>query len=361
MSQTLQPTGSLQPAARLERARAKEIKCVVWDLDETLWYGVLLEQSEVVLREGVREVIETLDARGILQSVASRNDHRHAMSRLEAFGLSQYFLYPQINWGPKSASIRAIAESINIGLDTLAFVDDQAFERDEVRFAVPEVLCIDAARVLEIPKLPEMNPRFITEDSRRRRDMYLADIGRKQLEESFDGPQEDFLASLEMAFSIRAAEEEDLKRVEELTIRTNQLNTTGYSYSYEELEQLRRSPDHLLLVAGLDDKYGTYGKIGVALVEKKPGVWNLRLLLMSCRVLSRGVGSLLINHIRELAFDAGVRLEAEMVITDRNRMMHMTYRFLGFTELTANGAHLVLEAPAGLPPKAPAYVRVLVG
>ena len=78
MSQTLQPAGSVQLAARPERARAKEIKCVVWDLDETLWYGVLLEQSEVVLREGVREVIETLDARGILQSVASRNDHRHA-------------------------------------------------------------------------------------------------------------------------------------------------------------------------------------------------------------------------------------------------------------------------------------------
>jgi FkbH-like protein len=361
MSQgALESTTSLAGAGlRTERSHAKEIKCVVWDLDETLWHGVLLEQSECRLREGVREAIATLDARGILQSVASRNDHAHAMGRLEALGLNEYFLYPQINWGPKSASLRAIADKLNIGLDTLALIDDQPFERDEVRFASPEVMCIDAAELSELTRLPELNPRFITEDSQRRRKMYLADIERKQLEEDFSGPQEEFLESLSMVFSIFAAKEDDLKRVEELTIRTNQLNTTGYAYSYEQLDGFRSSPDHWLLVAGLDDKYGTYGKIGVALVEKGATSWNLRLLLMSCRVLSRGVGSLLINHVREAANAAGVPLLAEMITTDRNRMMHMTYRFLGFTEISANGAHLVLQAPAGPPAKAPHYVRVV--
>lgn len=342
-----------------EPQRRKETKCVVWDLDETIWNGILSEQSNVSLKPGIREVLETLDARGILHSIASRNDHAQAMSKLVELGLDHYFIYPQIGWGAKSQSVRAVAERINIGVDTLAFVDDQAFERDEVQYNVPEVMCLDAASLMDIPKLPEMNPRFITEDSKRRRQMYLADAARKQLEDTYTGPQEEFLSSLNMVFTISRAREEDLKRAEELTVRTHQLNTTGYTYSYEELDALRVSPKHLLLIAGLDDRYGTYGKIGLALVEKHPELWSIRLLLMSCRVLSRGVGSVLINHIRTLARDAGVKLQAEMIMTDRNRMAYMTYRFIGFHEVAANGSNVVLECDAGPLPGSPSYLKVV--
>lgn len=347
-------------AATASKHKAREIKCLVWDLDHTLWDGILLEQDDVRLRPGVREVLELLDERGILHSIASRNEPQHALERLRRLGVAEYFLYPQIGWSAKSESMRHIAQSINIGLDTLAFVDDQAFERDEVRFSCPEVLCLDAAEVHAIPHLPEMNPRFVTEDSRRRRQMYLADLERKTVEESFEGPQEEFLASLEMVFEIHAARQEDLKRAEELTVRTNQLNTTGYTYTYDELDALRRSPDHLLLVAGLDDRYGTYGKIGLALVEKKPGLWTIRLLLMSCRVMSRGVGSILINYVRRLARQAGARLQAEMITTERNRMMYMTYRFLNFKEVSAQDRHLVLECPGDALPAFPPYVKLVL-
>jgi FkbH-like protein len=353
-------TESLTVAAPRETARVKEVKCVVWDLDDTLWEGVLLEHGGQVLRPGVRAILQTLDARGILHSIASRNDHDHAMARLKALGIDEFFLYPQIGWHAKSQSVRAIAERINIGIDTLAFVDDQPFERDEVHFACPGVLCLDAAALLEIPGLPQLNPRFVTEDSRQRRRMYLADIERRKTEESFEGPEHEFLASLGMTFTIRAAQEEDLKRAEELTARTNQLNTTGYTYSYEELDALRHSPEHLLLIAGLEDRYGTYGKIGLALTEKRPGTWNIRLLLMSCRVMSRGVGNILINHIRSLAHEAGVALTAEMVTTDRNRMMYMTYKFLGFTETSVDGPRVLFTAAVEPPPPAPAYVTVVV-
>jgi len=342
-----------------ETQRQKEIKCVVWDLDDTVWNGILSEQSNVSLKSGIREVLETLDARGILHSIASRNDHTQAMSKLREFGLDQYFLYPQISWGAKSQSVRAVAECINIGVDTLAFVDDQAFERDEVKHSLPEVMCLDAASLKDIAKLPAMNPRFITEDSARRRQMYLADAARKLIEENYTGPQEEFLSSLDMVFTISKAREEDLKRAEELTVRTHQLNTTGYTYSYEELNALRLSPEHVLLIAGLDDRYGTYGKIGLALVEKHPGLWSIRLLLMSCRVLSRGVGGVFINHIRTLARDAGVKLQAEMIMTDRNRMAYMTYKFLGFREVDVNGSNVVLECEAGPVPAVPPYLKVL--
>jgi FkbH-like protein len=323
----------------------QKIKCLVWDLDNTLWNGILLEDSEVRLRDGVQEIIQTLDKRGILQSIASRNEHDHAMAKLAEFGLAEYFLYPQVNWNSKADNIRNIAKKLNIGIDTFAFIDDQAFEREEVNFFVPEVLCLDAADLASVPDLPQMHPRFITEDSARRRQMYLSDLQREAVEEEFAGPKEDFLATLNMVLTIAPAQEEDLKRAEELTVRTHQLNTTGDTYSYEELDRFRQSDKHILLIAGLEDKYGTYGKIGLVLIECGEQAWTIKLLLMSCRVMSRGVGSVLINHIRNAAQKKGVRLLAEFVANDRNRMMYMTYKFAHFKEKgkAADGKRLILE------------------
>src|SRR3990172_7699845 len=319
----------------------KKIKCVVWDLDNTLWHGVLAENDEVSLKQEVVTIIETLDRRGILQSVASKNDFDQVMAQLEVFGLHDFFLYPQINWNSKAAAIRNIAESINIGLNTIAFIDDQPFERHEVNFTYPEVLCIDAGNVDTILELPQMKPHFVTEDSKNRRLMYMSDIKRSKLEQAFQGPQEAFLATLDMVFTLSDATEDDLQRAEELTVRTNQLNTTGYTYSYEELKHFCLSESHKLVVASLTDKFGPYGKIGLALIEKKPDVWIIKLLLMSCRVMSRGVGTILINHIRKEAKRHGVKLHAEMIPNDRNRMMYITYKFSSFTEIHHNN-HVVI-------------------
>ncbi|MER5466535.1 HAD-IIIC family phosphatase [Streptomyces sp. NPDC002668] len=336
------------------------VKCVVWDLDNTVWDGVLLEDGDVKLRPGVAEVIRTLDERGILHSVASRNDHDAALAKLQEFGLAEYFLYPQINWGNKSDSVKAVAEAINIGIDTLAFVDDQPFERDEVAHTHAQVLCIDALDAERIPQLPRMQPRFVTADSRERRHLYRADAQRKQAEETHQGTDEDFLASLDMRFTISAAKELDLQRAEELTVRTNQLNATGYTYSYEELDAFRRSPGHDLLVAGLQDTYGSYGKIGLALVERGDAVWTVKLLLMSCRVMSRGVGSVLLGHLIRSAHEAGVKLQAEFVPTSRNRTMFVTYKFSGFREIARNGDVSVLEHDGARIPNFPPYMDVTV-
>ncbi|HLH61199.1 MAG TPA: HAD-IIIC family phosphatase [Ktedonobacteraceae bacterium] len=348
------------PGKASAQSKKQSMKCVVWDLDNTLWNGTLLEDEQVSLRDEVIHVIKTLDERGILNSIASKNEYDIAMHKLEELGIREYFLYPQIHWNSKADSLKSIAQSINIGIDTLAFVDDSDVELAEIAFTLPQVLCINARDIGMILAMPEMNPRFITEDSSKRRLMYLSDIERDRAEKAFNGPNEAFLATLEMVFTLARAREEDLRRAEELTVRTHQLNTTGYTYSYDELNAFRQSDTHKLFIAGLDDRFGTYGKIGLVLVECRPEVWTIKLLLMSCRVMSRGVGTILINYLLQQAKDAGVRLRAEFVPTDRNRMMYVTYKFGGFKEVEQNGNLVILENDLSHIQPFPPYVRVIV-
>lgn len=343
-----------------EKQLRKTVKCVVWDLDNTLWDGILLEDDTISLQADTVDIIKVLDSRGILHSIASRNEHSLAMQRLEAAGLHEFFLYPQITWNSKAASIKEIARSLNIGLDTIAFVDDQAFERDEVAFSIPEVLCLSLEDVSKMLDMPALNPRFITEDSKVRRQMYLSDIKREQVEKAFEGSNEQFLASLDMVFTISEAREDALQRAEELTLRTHQLNTTGYTYSYDELNEFRRSPFHKLFVSNLDDRYGTYGTIGLTLVECSEDAWTIKLLLMSCRVMSRGVGTIMLNHVMNLARQANVRLEAEFLENGRNRMMYVTYKFAGFKEKAKRGELVILENDLKHVQAFPGYVKVRI-
>jgi FkbH-like protein len=360
-SQTLQP-GITLIADKPVRGR---VKCIVWDLDNTLWDGVLLEDGEVTLRPEVAEHIRRLDQHGVLHSLASKNDHQAAMAKLTEFGLAELFLYPQINWNSKSSSIQAISTALNLGHDAFAFVDDQEFERAEVGHELPGVICVDILELDEALRRPEFRPRFVTDESAQRRLMYQGQLAREELEREFVGTNHDFLASLEMSFTIETARREDLQRAEELTVRTNQLNSTGRTYSYEELDALRESPEHLVLVASLTDKFGSYGKIGLALVEKGhaekgDSVWQLHMMLMSCRVMSRGVGMVLLNHIMMLAKQAGATMQADFVETGRNRMMQITYAFAGFREISRDGARAVLAADLSASQPPPPYVRLEV-
>jgi FkbH-like protein len=346
---------------RPARPKDGQVKCVVWDLDNTVWDGILLEGGDVRVRPEAATLIRTLDQRGILNSVASRNDRDAAMAALERAGLTEFILCPQINWNAKSDSVAAVASALNIGLDAIAFVDDQEFERDEVRFRHPRVLCYDAADVASLADRPEFTPKFVTGETSQRRHMYASGFERDHAEQEFAGTNEEFLATLGMVMTIAPATVGDLRRAEELTIRTNQLNSTGVTYSYADLETMLASPRHLLLVAGLDDRYGSYGKIGLALAETSGPDWTLKLLLMSCRVMSRGVGTVLLHHVMRRANAAGARLLAEFVPTDRNRVMYVTYRFAGFTEHAERDGVHILAGPAGEVPEPPGYLRLNAG
>lgn len=337
----------------------KKIKCVVWDLDNTLWDGTLSEGDNVILKPQSLRILEELDQRGILQSISSKNNFEDAKDKLEQMEIWKYFIYPKINWNSKSDSVAEIAKDINIGIDTIAFVDDQPFEREEVKFSHPEVYCIDAADMGRMLELERLNPLYITSDSKNRRKMYQTDIARNTCEEQYKGTKEEFLKTLQMRFTITQAKEEDLQRAEELTVRTHQLNSTGYVYSYQELKELILSNRHKILVAQLDDKFGSYGKIGLAVIEKKEKVWELKLLLMSCRVMAKGVGNIFMNYIVNLSRKNHVILKAQFVPTNKNRIMYITYKFNGFKEEETKEDLVVFSADMSYERPLPDYVQIV--
>lgn len=334
------------------------VKCVVWDLDGTLWRGVLGEGDDVSLAEGVRDAVIALDARGILQSVASRNDAEPANRRIAALGLGEYFLSPQIGWSEKTASLEALARELSLPLDAFLFLDDDPFEREAVLFAHPEVRCAGADAIATLLDRPDLKPLHVTEDGRRRRQSYQQGAALRRDEAEFVGPRIEFLRTLGMTLTVAPATEADLERAAELTVRTHQLNTTGRTFSPAELAVLARSPAHRLLICQLTDRHGDHGRIGLVLVAVGPDAWTIELLLMSCRVLSRNLGSTLIAYLLRAAAEAGVRLFAELVPTDRNRRMMITYRFAGFRRVREEGACVVLEHDLREIPVIPDYVQL---
>src|SRR2546427_1594918 len=151
---------------------SKPVKCVVWDLDGTIWRGALIEADALELRPGIADVIEALDQRGILNSIASRNDRQVAARQLRKLALDRYFLHPQIGWGAKSDAVRRIAEALHVAVDSIVFVDDEAFEREEVMAALPEVRTVDAKHANSLIELLQLTDLPSTSESRARRQLY---------------------------------------------------------------------------------------------------------------------------------------------------------------------------------------------
>jgi methoxymalonate biosynthesis protein len=322
------------------------VKCLVWDLDNTLWQGTLLEDGEVLLADEVRRVVAELDRRGILQAVSSKNDYGPAWDRLEQLGVAEYFVLPHIGWGLKSDSVRAIADRLNFAHSAIAFIDDSPAERAEVVFHLPEVRCYEPDQLDALLEFPEFSPAVSTVDSRRRREMYQAGFRRDAEREEHKGPDEEFLRSLELWMSINKATGEELTRVEELTLRTSQMNATGVHYDDTALLRLMADPEHEVLVITMGDRFGPHGAVGLVLLHRMPGAWHLKLLATSCRVVSFGAGAAILNWLTDQAAQAGVHLLADFRATDRNRMMEIAYRFAGFDDRACDCRAVLGEADA---------------
>ncbi|MDR1564176.1 MAG: HAD-IIIC family phosphatase [Oscillospiraceae bacterium] len=267
--------------------KPRKIKCLVWDLDNTLWHGVLIESDEVSLNPKAAELIKELDKRGIVNSIASKNDHEAAWKQVKAFGLDEYFVMPQISWNPKSQSLQGLASEMNIGIDTLAFIDDSSFERAEVASVCPEVLCIDTADMLHIPAMPEFDV-VVTADSQKRRHTYKMLEKQNTEQKSWGDNIDGFLRSCQIRLTVGKPKKEELTRCFELLQRTNQLNASGRWLAMEDVSALWSSPDYETYVLICEDRFGSYGLVGFSSIRlgEEPCITDF---VISCRVANKKV------------------------------------------------------------------------
>ncbi len=328
------------PALAPPQTKLPPVKCVVWDLDNTVWDGILLEDDEVRPERAVLELMHTLDERGILLSIASKNDYGLATAKMAEIGIAEYVLFPQIGWLPKSDSIKVIAEKLNIGLDTFAFVDDNPFELDEVARALPMVTCINAR---DIGKLAS-DSRFAgsaTAESKRRRSMYREAMNREQEERKFDGDFFDFLRSCEMKLIIEKYASYHFDRVSELVQRTNQLNFSGRKYKREEVAPILGDERLEKWVVECSDKFGSYGIVGFGLVSRSAERVEVQDFMLSCRVQGRFVEQAFFNAL--VANDSvRRRLWVNFHATGKNEPAHQVLSAIGF-ENVADGQGMELD------------------
>jgi len=325
---------------------AGKVKCVVWDLDNTLWGGILVEDGPdtLSLRPGIGNLLRQLDSRGIIQSIASKNEHTAAMAILEKLGISDLFVYPAINWGPKSRSIQQIATELNIGLESLALIDDSETERAEVNHALPQVRVYSENEVETLIRRPEFDVP-ITAESRNRREFYLVESKRKRVADNYGAAYETFLADCELEATVFIPREpQQIERCVELLHRSNQLNLTTRRYAKSDFLQLLE--DHTALCIGLScrDRFGEYGIVGFASVQLGADALLLADFVLSCRVAKKKVENAWFDWLlRTLCRSSCQKLKAVFIPTKRNSELLAVLKEVGFVEIDKKEDALSLE------------------
>jgi FkbH-like protein len=337
------------PEPAPEPEKSKPVKCVVWDLDNTVWDGILVEDGgdKLRLKPGVAEIIRELDRRGILNSIASKNNPGEPLEVLKRFGVDEYFLFPQISWGPKSEAMKAIAAELNIGLDALLFVDDSDFELDQVKRMCPgvRVLKADAASSLLERKDCQV---AVTAESASRRIMYREESVRRVVAEDFKDDYLSFLKSCDIRIGIHKMSRENLQRVHELTQRTNQMNFSGHRYDRKVLEEVLKSPHWDTYVLDCKDRFGSYGVVGFSIVDRREP--RMTDLMFSCRIQSKRLEhAFLAFLIKKYAAETGRDFWANYRKTPRNAPSGKVFEEMGLEEVATKDGITSLVFRAGRP------------
>ena len=331
-------------------------KAVVVDLDNTLWGGVIGEDGMDGIRLGqeypgaayqaVQRALLDVHRKGILLAVCSKNNLEDAMEAIKTHpGMllkPEHFAAMRINWGDKSQNLREIAGELNLGTDALAFLDDNPFERAQVRAALPEVTVIDlsgdpssyADTVRDSPVFERLS---LSEEDRKRPDLYAAERERSRGQQEFPS-KEGFYRSLEQEAEIAVLTPATLARIAQLTQKTNQFNLTARRYSEQQISDIASRSGWQVISLRLRDRYGDHGLVGVAITHDEDGSCEIDTFLLSCRVIGRTVETAFLAHLADAARARGVIcLRGRFLPTRKNAPAKNFYAQHGFTLESSNG------------------------
>lgn len=299
-------------------------KCIVLDLDNTLWGGIIGEDGmdRIALSTtppgsgfmAFQQALLDHYHRGIILAINSRNNPDDAWGVIRTHPnmilKEPHFAAARINWNDKAQNLRELAEELNIGLDSMVFFDDDSHNRALVRSLLPEV---------EVPELPEDSAQYakflnsleyfdsqvITDEDKMRGNLYVTERLRGEQEKQYE-TKEEFLQSLGLQLSVCEDDDTCLPRLAQLTEKTNQFNVDKQPMTEEEIVSYIQSPKHHVFYGRLQDVFGDYGVVVFAVVEERGSRWHLRSLLMSCRVFGRAVEDAFLSAIAKRASEEGI-------------------------------------------------------
>jgi FkbH-like protein len=336
----------------LAAMHGKSRRALVLDLDNTLWGGVIGDDGlhGIIVGEGeatgeaflnVQRLALTLRERGVVLAVSSKNTDEIARTPFadhpDMLLQQDHFASFRANWEDKASNIRAIAEELALGLDAFVFLDDNPAERELVRLYLPEVA------VPELPEDPALYARTLaaagyfeavaySQEDRARADAYKANAQRASLMSSANGI-DDFLSGLQMQVTVQPFDVVGRSRIQQLIVKSNQFNLTTQRYTEAEIAEMEADPKIFTLQVRLKDRLGDNGMISVVICrEAGADTWEIDTWLMSCRVLRRGVETMVLKEIVEQAREHGIRtLIGTYRPTPRNALVKGHYAELGFT------------------------------
>jgi len=325
-------------------------KCLVLDLDNTLWGGILGEDGPEGIQIGhsypgnayreFQQAVLDLYHRGIILAVCSKNNPDDAIAVLENHPdivlRPQYFATMQINWDDKVTNLRRIASDLNIGLDSLVFIDDNPAERALIRQVLPEVLVPEWPSrpedyALALRRLSEFETFRLSEEDRLRGAQYRAQVERKKLQDKAES-LEGYYRSLDMVLHIGQADTFTIPRIAQLTQKTNQFNLTTRRYSEADIARMSEDPSWRVYYIRVVDRFGDNGITGVAILhDLGEGTWEIDTFLLSCRIIGRTVETAFLAYLVEQARLAGAnRIEGWFYPTARNNPARDVYSRHGF-------------------------------
>ena len=339
-------------------SEAGRVKCVVWDLDNTLLSGTWLEAADPPAADpAMLAALAELHRRGILASVASRNPAELGAALPGLAAWPAPFLAAQYGWGRKSDAVRRVAGELNLGLEALAFVDDDPYERAEVALALPPVLVLSPEDVPDALGWPELRPPVVTAEARARAASYAQARARQQAARDSGQSTSDFLRWCRTELSIGPATAADLPRLRELSARTHQFNSVRREVTEAELRGWLESAGHRVTVLRLRDRFGDDGLVGAAVVHCGPGPeWTVELLMMSCRAMGRGVIEALLAWLCRSAEAESLAVPARL--DERNVPLRLALVAAGFRAAESDGVTRFRRALGGALPELPEWVSV---
>jgi methoxymalonate biosynthesis protein len=338
------------------------VKCVVWDLDNTLLRGTYLESlpGRPPADPALASLLAELGRRGIVHAIASRNPPEAAEYAAQATGC--VFVAAECGWGRKSEALTRIAAGLDIAVDALAFVDDDPYERAEVGAALPGVRVLSPEDAADAAGWPEFSPAEVTEEARRRASLYQQRQRRQEAEAVFAGSHEDFLRACQTQVTIAAASPDDVPRLRELSERTSQFNSGGQALSAASLEALIGAPARDVMTVRLRDRFADDGLVGGCVIDRRQErVWTVPLLMMSCRAIGRGVIDSLLTWLANGAARYGAAaVQVPCPVTERSVPLRLALTRAGFRarpDQAAGHGRVVFRCELGAPrPALPDWV-----